>query len=193
MSPLNPILKAALEAQTFFESQHWRFCFIGGVAVQRWGEPRVTVDVDLTLLTGFGEEERFVDALLGRFAGRRVDTREFALVSRVALLRTSDGTPLDVALGAIPFEERAVARATYHDFAKDCRLLTCSAEDLVVHKSFANRDRDWADVEGVLMRNGKRLNLAQIRDELAPLVAAKNEPQILVKLEQKISELATER
>ena len=33
--------------------QGWRFCFVGGLALQRWGEPRVTEDVDLTLLTGF--------------------------------------------------------------------------------------------------------------------------------------------
>ncbi len=26
----------------------WRFCFIGGVAQQRWGEPRLTEDVVLT-------------------------------------------------------------------------------------------------------------------------------------------------
>jgi hypothetical protein len=28
------------------------FVSLGGVALQRWGEPRETVDVDLTLLTG---------------------------------------------------------------------------------------------------------------------------------------------
>lgn len=37
--------------------QNWRFCFIGGVSLQRWGQPRVTRDVDLTILTGFGGEE----------------------------------------------------------------------------------------------------------------------------------------
>ena len=31
---------------------------MGGVALQRWGEPRLTQDVDLTLLTGFGDEEQ---------------------------------------------------------------------------------------------------------------------------------------
>lgn len=46
------ILAAAGELQRFCERQGWRFCLIGGVAVQRWGEPRFTQDVDLTLLTG---------------------------------------------------------------------------------------------------------------------------------------------
>jgi len=45
--------------------------FIGALAVIRWGEPRLTQDVDLTILTGFGGEARYIDALLQRFTGRR--------------------------------------------------------------------------------------------------------------------------
>lgn len=37
-----------------------QFCFIGGLALLRWGEPRTTRDTNLTLLTGFGGEERFI-------------------------------------------------------------------------------------------------------------------------------------
>jgi hypothetical protein len=46
------LIQAAEQFQEFCASQHWRFCFIGGLAVQRWGEPRFTADVDLSLLTG---------------------------------------------------------------------------------------------------------------------------------------------
>jgi hypothetical protein len=37
------------------------------------------MDVDLSLLTGFGEEEIFVDELLRHYAGRLPDARNFAL------------------------------------------------------------------------------------------------------------------
>ena len=37
---LDPILSAAHELQQFCASKQWQFCFIGGIAVQRWGEPR---------------------------------------------------------------------------------------------------------------------------------------------------------
>jgi hypothetical protein len=57
MIPLPDVLAAAGEVQSFCQQHGWRFCFIGGVAVQRWGEPRLTQDVDLTLLTGFGKED----------------------------------------------------------------------------------------------------------------------------------------
>ncbi|MDB6036927.1 MAG: hypothetical protein JWM99_768 [Verrucomicrobiales bacterium] len=55
MIHLPGVLRAAVEVQAFCEEQQWRFCFIGGISVQRWGSPRVTQDVDLTLLTGFGD------------------------------------------------------------------------------------------------------------------------------------------
>src|SRR4051812_9202943 len=102
MIHLPRVLAAAEDVQSFCQQQRWAFCFIGGVAVQRWGEPRLTQDVDLTLLTGFGSEEKFVDRLLEVFAPRRVDAREFSLVSRVLLVRTHDGVSLDIALGAFP-------------------------------------------------------------------------------------------
>ncbi len=69
MSESAAVLVAAAEVQAFCRAQGWKFCFIGGIAVQRWGMPRFTQDVDLTLLTGFGSEEGYVDAVLGEFSG----------------------------------------------------------------------------------------------------------------------------
>ena len=142
MIHLPGVLAAAGEVQNFCQSRGWRFCFIGGVALQRWGEPRLTQDVDLTLLTGFGNEEGFVDSLLKEFTPRRPDAREFALTRRVLLIQTRKGIGVDAALGALPFEERSVQRASVWAWAEGQCLTTCSAEDLVVHKVFAGRDLD---------------------------------------------------
>jgi hypothetical protein len=174
---LNPIFAAALELQAFCHRKGWRYCFIGAVAVQRWGEPRLTQDVDLTLLTGFGAESDFVDELLGAFEGRRRDARAFALRNRVLLLRSASGIPLDVALGAMPFEERAVSRASPFEIGEGASLLTCSAEDLVVFKAFAARSKDWLDIEGIVLRQSERLNRALILAEVGPLLELKGVPE----------------
>jgi hypothetical protein len=187
MIHLPRVLAAAGEVQSFCQTRGWRFCFIGGVAVQRWGEPRLTQDVDLTLLTGFGSEESFIDALLQSFRPRRPDAREFALSHRVLLLTTPSGENADVALGGLPFEERTVARASEWAWAANQTLITCSAEDLVVHKAFAGRDLDWGDVERILIRQHGKLNLEQVRSELKPLLELKGEMEALEKLEQKIA------
>jgi hypothetical protein len=111
---MNPIFAAAYDLQTFCQRAGWRFCFIGGIAVQRWGEPRFTQDADLTLLSGFGAEAQYIDTLLARYPGRLEDARDFALQTRVVLLTGLDGVPLDIALGAMPFEERTVMRASHY-------------------------------------------------------------------------------
>jgi hypothetical protein len=63
----------AAELQAVCQSNDWQFCFIGGLALQRWSEPRETVDVDLSLLAGFGDEQQFCDVLLKHFAARISD------------------------------------------------------------------------------------------------------------------------
>ena len=172
---MNPLFVAALEIQRFCAARGWRFCVIGGVAVQRWGEPRFTRDVDCTIVTAAGDEARYIDELLKGFAPRIPEARDFALVNRVLLLLSAAGVPIDLALGALPFEERVVERASPYAIGPGVTLATCSAEDLVVLKAFAGRDRDWADVEGVVLRQGPRLDRALIRGELSALAALTDE------------------
>jgi hypothetical protein len=179
---VSPLLDAALDVQTFCHDRGWRFCFIGGLAVQRWGEPRLTQGADLTVITGFGGEAPFVDALLDRFAGRLPDAREFALRNRVVLARSAHGVPLDIALGAMPFEEHAVARASDFAIAPGVTLLTCGAEDLIVFKAFAGRARDWLDIEGIAVRQAGRLDEPLIWSELLPLLELKETPEDAGKL-----------
>lgn len=174
---MNPLLAAALEIQAFCRAQGWRFCFIGGLAVQRWGEPRLTQDADLTVITGFGGEAPFVDALLAGFEERLPGAREFALRNRVVLIRSSQGVPLDLALGAMPFEEHAVARASDFVIAPGVVIVTCSAEDLVVFKTFAARPQDWLDIEGIAVRHAARLDERLIWSELVPLLELKETPE----------------
>jgi hypothetical protein len=177
------LVVAAQELQSCLESRGWKFCFIGGLALQHWGEQRVTRDVDATLVTGFGAEEPFIDALLSRFRGRLPDTRLFALRNRVLLLESSAGIPLDIALGGLPFESEVASRATRVEFAPGCPLLICSAEDLVVMKAFADRPRDWVDIEGILIRQEGRLDWGYITTQLTPLAKAKEAPGIVARLE----------
>ncbi len=184
---LESVLQAAAEVEHFCRRRDWRFCFIGGIAVQRWGMPRFTQDVDVTLLTGFGGEAPFIDALLQQFPGRLANARQFALERRVLLARTAQGIDLDIALGAFPFEERSIAHASLWKATDLIHLTTCSAEDLVIHKVFAARDRDWADVQTVLARQQGRLDLAHIRRELPPLLELKEDPESLDKLNSLIA------
>jgi hypothetical protein len=188
---LDPILAAACELEVFCRERAWKSCFIGGIAVQRWGEPRFTADADLTLLTGFGQEESFIEPLCKHFQPRRADAHPFALRTRVVLIQAANGIPLDVALGAVPFEVNSVRRASAFDIGDNRALTTCCAEDLLVHKVVANREKDWIDVESVLARQWGKLDLALVHCEVEPLLQLREDLEPLSRFEHLYAKLKT--
>ena len=190
---VKPVFEAAREVQDFLRSSGSEFCFIGGVALQRWGQPRFTRDVDLTLLCPLGSEAEVIDRVLGGFSARRPDARAFALKNRVILAQTAAGIPVDVALGALDFEHRCVERASEFDFGPGLNLHTCSAEDLVILKTFAGRGQDWVDVEYVIVRQRRTLDWRMVESELAPLLELSGTPEnldTLRKLRSKVDKSA---
>ena len=98
--------------------------------------------------------------------------------------RATSGVGLDIALGGLPFEESAVRRSTLFTFPPDVPLRTCSAEDLVVFKAFADRLKDWVDVEGILIRQSSRMDWDYVRAQLAQLAELKDAPELVDKLER---------
>ncbi len=176
------LFDVARELQDFFKSREWEFCFIGGLALQRWGEPRVTQDIDCTLFTGFGNEISFIRDLSRHYESRIENAEEFALANRVLLLQSKSRIGIDLALGGLPYEKGVVERASDFEFIPGIILRTCSAEDLVILKAFADRTRDWADIEGIILRRGSQLDWEFIYSQLQPLCELKESPDILVRL-----------
>ena len=154
------------------------------MGILNWGEPRLTADVDITLFTGFDNEETYVDTLLSRFEPRGSAMRDFALKHRVVLLKSSKGYPIDVALGGLPFEQSAIERSDFCKYENHISLRICSAEDLIVMKAFAERDKDWLDIEGIIIRQGSKLDWQYIEKQLTPLCELKESPDIITRLDE---------
>ncbi|MCG2725710.1 MAG: nucleotidyl transferase AbiEii/AbiGii toxin family protein [Elusimicrobia bacterium] len=178
------LFHTAKELQSVFIVKAWKFCFIGGVALQRWGEMRLTRDIDVTLFTGFGLEEPAIDELLSKYKPRVKNAKKFALDNRVLLIESKDGIGIDVALGGISFEEEMIRRATRFEFLPDLSLLTCSAEDLIILKAFADRRQDWTDIKGIIVRQRGKILWDYVREQLKPLCLAKESPGILTHLNE---------
>jgi hypothetical protein len=174
---------SACELQRYLESCGHAFCFIGGIAFQRWGEPRVTRDLDVTVLVEFGHERPVLETILKRYQPRIPDPIGFALQARVLLLQDLSGHGIDLAVGGMPYEHRLIDRSSLWGTPGASSIRTCSAEDLVVLKAFAGRPQDWIDVEKVIIRQHEKLNRDLIVEELSPLVELKEEPEIRVQLE----------
>ena len=169
--PHSELVRVALRVQRAAEELGRPHCLIGGVAVQRWGEPRATRDVDAMIFTDLHNEADVIDHLLSRFDPRRTDAAAFALMSRVLLmLDPRHDTGVDVALGAFDYDRNAAARSTLCEYEPGFALRTCSAEDLIIYKAFAGRVIDWHDIKGILIRQQGKLDFALIDRELPPLL-----------------------
>jgi len=68
-------------------------------------------------------------------------------------------------------------------------LITCSAEDIVIFKTFADRTRDWMDIESIVLRQGKKLDINYITEHLTPLCELKESPEIIDKLQNIIKDI----
>lgn len=103
--------ETAVDLHNYLESCNYSFCVIGGIALQRWGEPRVTQDVDVTLIVQFGNERQIAEEILKRYQSRVSNPLEFALQARILLLKDLMGNKIDLALGGLPYEERCIERS----------------------------------------------------------------------------------
>lgn len=179
------LLETALKLQSFFDKKKLDFCFVGGLAVQAWGEPRITRDVDVSLLTRFTNEAAIVDEVLSSFSPRIDNPKEFALHNRVLLLKEG-AIGIDIGLAGLDFEEMAFQESVLFTFLPTIALRIISANNLVVMKAFANRDKDWMDIKGIKSR--QRLDSPLIISRLKPLADLKDQPEIVDKLKNILDE-----
>jgi hypothetical protein len=178
------VLSTAVDVEKFFREKHWDFAFIGGIANLAWGETRSTVDVDVSLFTSFDHEAEFAAQILERFPARVPSPIEFARVNKVLLLTGRDGIGIDVALAGWPYEELAIKRSKEIDFGIGEPLNVISAEDLIVMKAFAGRSQDWADVEGVIRRQGPKLDWQYVRARTIEMGAIIENPTLVDQIEK---------
>ena len=158
---------AIRELHEFLTSQGIPYALIGGIAVQFWGEPRYTQDVDLTVVLDMAHERELVHTITSHFAPRISNADVFALDNRVILVRSASGCPIDISLGLPGYEEEVIARAVSVDLSPNARgIRVFTAEDLVVMKIVAGRPRDMDDMEGIIIRQQDALDIDYIRLKL---------------------------
>jgi len=177
--PIPALATAARDVLAVLDDAGVRACVIGALAVHRWGEPRATGDADFSALAPYGEERVAIDALVRKFEKRRPDAEAFAMASRVLLLQTKEGVEVDVALAAFPFEIEALDRASSWEIIPGVSLRTCPAEHLVVYKLVAGRTHDIGDIESIVRRQGKRLDVDCIRRWGREFAELKEDPDLL--------------
>lgn len=185
-SPLEAALAAISGALTALRV---RGMIIGGIAASLLGRARTTLDVDVVVWLEQRAWRRFLDGLHDHAIDPRIDgALEFAHRSRVLLLRhTPSGVPIDVSLGALPFENEAIDRAVPTKVGR-VEIPLVTAEDLVILKAVAHRPRDLADIEGIVAMHPS-LDVARIRRWVEEFASALDMPELSADLESTLERM----
>jgi hypothetical protein len=90
------------------------------------------------------------------------------------------GVTIDLLLALPGYEEMIIERAIPRDFG-GWTARVCSAEDLIIQKAVASRDKDWLDVQALLAERQDELDYAYIEYWLAEFAQALESAEILDK------------
>lgn len=130
------------------------YMVIGGQAVQFYGEPRLTRDIDLTL--GIGADGLEAVSGICRDAGLRVlvpDPPGFVNETMVLpAVEDRTGIRVDFVFSFSGYERQAIGRSRKVELG-GVEVRFAALEDLVIHKLVAGRPRDVEDVRAVLLKN----------------------------------------
>ena len=151
---------------------------IGGMANAVWGEPRSTLDIDITVWIAEEKIESFIRLISEKFLPIVPDPLRFISETRVLPLQTPRGIRIDCIFGGLPYEKEAIDRAVELDIA-GTSVRFCTPEDLILHKIVSERSRDIEDVRGIIFRRIKSLDTAYLAPRIKELSDALERPDIL--------------
>lgn len=173
---MNGLSQALIAITTYLDAQRIPYMVIGGFANLQWGQPRVTEDLDITVLVPEPDWDRFISDLGSRFRILIRDPLSFARESRVLPL-LADHVRVDLIFAGLPFEEEAIRRAVPIAI-EDSTVRFCTAEDLIVHKLVSERQRDQDDVRGIILRQAGRLDRAYLDPRVREIAQGLERPSI---------------
>lgn len=180
---MNPQIEAALALHEFFsERLKLKYAVIGGIALQFWGEPRFTHDLDVTVQDKLDLAE-LVTLATRTFPSRVADPHAFARDTRMLLLTVAD-VDVDIAVALRGYEDSLFARARSIELEPGKRISICSAEDLIIHKALSGRPQDLADVQSIIQRQGSKLDVRYVRRWLREFSRGLDDPVILERFRQ---------
>lgn len=165
------------EAIAFLEAHGYRYAVIGGIAVTTWGIIRATRDIDLKVLVPDLDYAAVRAAIRAAF---QQPGRPHAPDNPLIVSAMIEGVVVDFLLALPGYEEQIITRAVQCDLG-DWRVWVCTPEDLVIQKAIAGRARDWQDIEGILIEQHGRLDLAYLEDWLSQFAELLEQPEILAR------------
>jgi hypothetical protein len=164
---LGPI-EVALRVADVFEACGLRYLVGGSVASSIEGEPRTTLDVDMVVAMTEADVDRFLGVLGSEFYVDEIAIRRAVLQrSSVNLIHQSSAIKVDLFIaGGSPLDEQQLRRRRRVQVSENPErsLYVHTPEDILLQKlrwfrlGQETSDRQWRDVLGILVVQGKALD-----------------------------------
>ena len=168
------------------------YMVIGGQANIIWGEPRATLDIDVTVWVTDDALAGVVDDVQLTLTSCVSDPLAFVRDTRVLPLATLEGVRVDMIFALLPFEQSAIARSVTREIAGTA-VHYCTAEDLILHKIFSQRPRDLGDLgdaHGVVLRQFAALDRGYLESHIDELTRELHDPEIRARWDMWVREAA---
>lgn len=169
---------ALLELSAALDEIRLPHILIGGLAVSLSGEPRTTIDVDVSVWAAPEQLESSIDLLCRRFRSLRPSPKEFVAKYHVLPLAMSNGIRADVVFASIPLEREMIARGVPKQVG-DRIIRVASVEDLLFMKLISTRSKDLADAQALFHRFRTTLDRDYLIPKLDEAAQALDRPEIL--------------
>jgi hypothetical protein len=169
----DPVATALLVAETL-EQANQRYALFGGLLMAAYGEPRETRDADIAVVDLTAETARKILESTGVQCSVAFDGVTFGGLSigRVTLIGDNEHTGLNVLDLVRPRGSRYGTAAMDRSVRVPLRkrsIYALTAEDFVIFKALATRERDLDDAASVLRRSHDLLDFDSIEREVTAI------------------------
>jgi len=177
MPEIETFEKALGNIAALFNHYNVEYMVIGGLANAKWGRPRATLDIDITIWAQDHEIKHIIAMFQETYTLRVEKPIEFVKETRVLPIKTPEKQQIDIVFGALPFEKQAIERAVKVKIG-NAEINFCTAEDLILLKIISDRPRDLEDAEGVIHFQKETLDYAYLEPRIMELANLLDRPEI---------------
>jgi hypothetical protein len=179
---MTAIEEALAELSGSLEGKRVPYMLVGGLANAIWGEPRATLDIDVTVWVDEQQVPDLVAFLRASFRVLVPDPVTFIRDTRVLPLESTTGVRVDVIFGLLPLERQAIERARRLAIA-GTEVRVCTPEDLILMKIVSDRGRDLDDAKAITRRRAESLDFAYLEPRIRALSVELEKPEIIQRWE----------
>src|SRR5262245_61463056 len=179
--------EAALEVAALLDELQLRYMVIGGIAVGLWGQPRATIDLDVSIWVEAAQFEAVVDLLSSRLKPRTPQPLVIARRDRALPVRASNGVQVDILFASWPVEKQAFDRSVTLQVGK-AQVRLAPLDYLLFLKLISERSKDLTDAEALLRRHRGTFDVSWLESELSALAESTAQPEIILRFQRLMGE-----